>query len=246
MLKITDELPLLNMPNIKHLLKIVARQCGVFDTLRRGGIWLQARRRAVHDPEYLELPPHLNGMLLLDVGANLGQSIISLHSLFPDSRIMSFEPNPACHASLKKVASEIGSAVELYFVGIGDIKDDLTFNVPVLTDGTELLQEGSFDLGVFSETVTKQRIGTTFKLRNIQISVQRIDDFGINPSLIKIDVQGFEMQVLRGAIETIRRARPVLFLERDMRTEETLTTFMDEFDYDHRVLGCNVMLWPRS
>lgn len=232
--------------NMKMVLKNVARRLGVFSILRRGEIWLQAKRGAVHESEYRHLPSYLNGMLLLDVGANLGQSIISLHSLFPKSKIISFEPNPACHFCLKKVATEIRQSAEIHFVGVGDVKDVLTFNIPVLHDGTELLQEGSFDLSAFSEAITKERIGTTFKLRKIQIPVHRIDDFSFNPSLIKIDVQGFELQVLRGAIETIRRARPVLFLERDIRTEEALFAFMDDFPYERRVLGCNVMFLPKS
>jgi FkbM family methyltransferase len=233
------------MKKFKIFLKKIARLVGLFDVFRKLDIWMKAKRGSIHDPEYTELPSWLDGKLLLDVGANLGQSVISLNRLFPQSKIMSFEPNPACHDVLKKVAAKIGQT-EVYFVGLGDATDCLTFCVPVLDDGTQLLQEGSFDPSVFSQEVTRERIGAAFNLRKIEIDVHRIDDLDVNPSLIKVDVQGFEMQVLRGAINTIRRARPVLFLERDARIEDELFSFMDPFDYEYRILGCNIIFLPKS
>ena len=47
----------------------------------------------------------------------------------------------------------------------------------MLRDGTQLLQEGSFDADVFAEKITIGRIGTDFTLRSIGILVRRIDVF---------------------------------------------------------------------
>jgi hypothetical protein len=43
--------------------------------------------------------------------------------------------------------------------------------------------------------------------------VQRLDDLGLAPAFVKLDVQGFELQVLTGGEATLRRHRPVLMIE---------------------------------
>jgi FkbM family methyltransferase len=231
---------------MRFLFKSLFLRLGLFARIRSAEVYLRSLFGLVHDREYFLLPAGINGSLILDVGANLGQSITSLHKIFPQSRIVSFEPNPSCQPMLNRVALGVGISVDLHFVGVGDTNSEMDFYVPVLADGDELLQEGSFDSSVFSDFVTKQRIGDKFELRTMKIPVKQIDEFSLSPSLIKVDVQGYELQVLRGAIETIRRSRPVLFLERDVRSEAALECFLRDFNYEKRLLGCNVMFIPKK
>jgi len=234
------------MPQVRELLKTVARRAGLFGVLRAAEIRLQACRGGIHDPEYRELPADLDGGLVVDIGANIGQSVISLRSLFPRSPIVAFEPNPGCAAMLQRVAAATRGTVQVHQVGIGERAEDLYFYVPVLPGGVELLQEGSCDPEVFAEPVTLRRIGNAFVLKRITVPVRRLDDYDLSPALVKIDVQGFEIQVLRGALGTIRRARPALLLERDVRTEESVTDLLRSLGYDGRVLGCNALFLATS
>jgi len=45
------------------------------------------------------------------------------------------------------------------------------------------------------------------------VPVMKLDDFELDPDLIKMDVQGFEPYVLQGALTTLERSAPVLMLE---------------------------------
>lgn len=65
------------------------------------------------------------------------------------------------------------------------------------------------------------------------VRVIRLDDLGLTRcGLIKIDVEGFELQVLNGAAETIARCRPVLYVENDRAEHQrALIRRIHEMDY---------------
>ncbi|MEX0917226.1 MAG: FkbM family methyltransferase [Candidatus Paceibacterota bacterium] len=46
-----------------------------------------------------------------------------------------------------------------------------------------------------------------------EIEVGTLDSYGLSPSLIKLDCEGMELSVLKGAKETIEHSRPILFIE---------------------------------
>ena len=51
------------------------------------------------------------------------------------------------------------------------------------------------------------------ELREIDVEVVRVDDLGLDPAWVKIDVEGAEMQALRGMEKTLTEHRPVLMVE---------------------------------
>lgn len=69
-----------------------------------------------------------------------------------------------------------------------------------------------------------------------QVSVTTLDEFDLQPTVIKIDVEGAEVDVLRGAAQTIARCKPVIFFEcwedeRGQRIPE-LFSYVREIGYD--------------
>ena len=58
-----------------------------------------------------------------------------------------------------------------------------------------------------------------------------LDDLGIKPSILKIDAEGFDYQVLLGARDTIQTSKPFIALEISWADMDTIKTFMDEYQY---------------
>ena len=61
---------------------------------------------------------------------------------------------------------------------------------------------------------------------------------------LKIDVQGFELQVLEGAAGILRRDRPVVIIERDARVEARIREWMEGLGYSATILAMNAIYTP--
>jgi FkbM family methyltransferase len=216
---------------------------GVFHVLREIEVFAACLLRRIHDDDFILLPRNLGPGPIVDVGANLGQSIVSLRAIYPGIPIVSFEPNPACMRSLRRIGRFMG-AVEVRNLGVGRQDSVMEFHTPMLADGTELLQEGSFDPTVFDSCLTRERIGASFSLRSQLVPVCALDSTGLEPSLLKIDVQGLELQVLQGAKRIIAEHRPHIFLEMESGSMTAIEEYLSSFGYRAQRLQVNCLFVP--
>lgn len=133
----------------------------------------------------------------LDIGANKG---IYSYALLPYSAgVHAFEPNPKLFGILRSWAE---GKVFLHDIALGDRTGEADLLIPKNRRGYSN-QGGSLS----REKVTGDH-GV------VRIRTARLDDLGIeNIGFMKIDVEGFECQVLDGARETLRRERPNLLIE---------------------------------
>lgn len=148
----------------------------------------------------------------LDIGANIGVISQALeHSGF---KVEAFEPQPEVFALLRKNIR--GPA---HNMALADKEGTVKMPAP---DFDEEYNFGSAACG----TVSKNRGG-------VQVPVRTLDSYNFNNvGVIKIDVEGFEERVLRGAAETIRRCKPILYLEDDRKDKsESLHAFIRELGY---------------
>lgn len=198
---------------------------------RMGPVYLWARRmRAVaryaarrpHDPDFSAFGVLSGNGLFLDVGASIGQSALSFRIFNRESPILSLEPLPSHRGDLGFVRKVIRGH-RFMIAGAAERSSTATLHVPML-GSYELPAESSLrrqDAVAVLDRLEAQ--GTNPKrlwLKEVEVDLRRLDDLELNPSFVKIDVEGAEIGVLRGMSDTIRRSRPVLMIERSDRFEQ--------------------------
>lgn len=139
----------------------------------------------------------------LDVGANQGVFAHALSKLCP--RVYAYEPNPALVPFLEATAAR---NVTVMPYGLSDRKGTAPLVVPVI-DGVVDAGRASVEPCAISEfPVTEEKT----------IELRRLDDEELPPiGFVKIDVEGHEIDVLRGGVRRIAGDRPVLWIEIEQR-----------------------------
>lgn len=166
------------------------------------------------DFEGIRLLPRPDGALFLDVGANRGQSTDAILLLTKNCRVQLFEPNPLLCGKLRRQFGG-NSRVAINEFGLGNKMMSQPLHVPFykrwMFDGL-----ASFDV-VAAQSWLEGRIyfynPGHLSIHEVACEIRRLDDLDLAPFLIKIDVQGYEFEVIQGAEQTIRTHEPVLLIE---------------------------------
>jgi FkbM family methyltransferase len=168
-----------------------------------------------HDFRALPLLEFGNRPLLVDVGGNIGQSVLSLYTVFPAATVVSFEPNPAVCRKLQRLTRKF-PRLTVIPRGLSDQTGEAELFVPVY-NGNVLSGLASFDYESAKSWLSSDRVlrfdPMKLTVSSQRLSLVRLDDCGLQPDFIKIDVQGLEDRVLAGGLETIRTYRPVIMAE---------------------------------
>lgn len=162
------------------------------------------RIRRYAEPE-MSLLRHLfrTGDRVVDVGGNRG--VYSYYCWRLGARVEIFEPNPTCVAFLEPWVSK-HAGVNLHRIGLSDKLGSAELHIPIDTAGVEHDASASLE---------KHNFG---KQRAQLISLAPLDDFFLQDvSFIKIDVEGHESSVLRGASKTLMSSRPAMLVEVEQR-----------------------------
>lgn len=175
------------------------------------------RMRRPHENDFRALPllKFSNRPLLIDVGGNIGQSVLSLYTLFPAAKVVSFEPNPNVLRKLQRLTRKF-PGLTVIPNGLSDQTGEAELFVPSY-NGNILTGLASFDYESARNWLSPDRV-LLFDPMKLTVSSERLplvrlDDCGLQPDFIKIDVQGLEYRVLAGGLETIRTYRPVIMAE---------------------------------
>jgi FkbM family methyltransferase len=153
---------------------------------------------------YRQLLAYSSGEFI-DVGANIGQTLLKIRTLDAQRRYIGFEPNPICVdylVTLIKANNFLNC--DIVPVGLSNSNGVVRLFLNDDTDSAATLIEGF-------------RPDTPSTLANY-ISIFRLDDIaeslGIrNVAVIKIDVEGSELEVLKGAMNLLKTERPFIVCE---------------------------------
>lgn len=173
-------------------------------SLCRPGLWRGLRLGVAPSLEHREVLQDLDPDVLLDVGANRGQFSLMARQVHPRLPIQAFEPLPAEAAVYRRIFD--GQAgVTLHPVALGDASSTAALHVSRRADSSSLLPIGEMQTTLFPHT---EEIGTHL------VRVVRLDSMpeqwqAARRALLKIDVQGFELNVLRGAGQALEHCANV-------------------------------------
>ena len=156
-----------------------------------------------HEKLMALVQPHFT---ILDIGTNIGSTLLQFaNKLGGTGSVYGFEPDLINYnACIKNIELNSFHNINVANIGLGN-------------------ESGKFNLVVDTET---NRAGNRiqFNIENNKnattIIVERLDDWLKEKpenkiDLIKIDVEGFEMNVLKGAEQTLKQFMPILFIELD-------------------------------
>jgi FkbM family methyltransferase len=153
--------------------------------------------------ELLELLPAAP-QTIYDIGAHTGTWTLLAKSVYPLAEVFAFEPL-AWHCQAYLRATKTLQSVYLHQVALGSVPGQFDMQVPTQTDSASLLPMEPVCQEIFNLKLEKSVI----------VPVARIDDYARSnclppPDLVKLDVQGFEREVLNGGVEIIKNAKAVI------------------------------------
>jgi FkbM family methyltransferase len=187
------------------------------------------------------------GHVAIDVGANTGcHTLVMASSVGMHGKVIAFEPNPRMFERLKaNIQLNRFCHVELYPIALSERTGHVTLHIPKI---------GDFNQGL--GTIHSANLDN--HCDHIDASIVRLDEWVEQNAitridLIKIDVEGHEMQVFKGAYNTLLKFKPTLIFEFSVRqwsnagvTPIEVEKFLNDLDYELFVMRKNTITSIKS
>lgn len=159
----------------------------------------EARKYFVVDPNSVEDPfvetfilnmyqfCDFSGKVVIDIGAQTGDSVLYF-SLKGAKIVYAFEPLRENFMTLEKNVTRNSINCKCFNTGLGNATKDITVSVN--------------DNMAMAESIAD--------LRHERIKINKLDNLNLYADVIKIDVEGFETEVLKGGLNTINNAKSII------------------------------------
>ena len=145
------------------------------------------------------------GVIVFDVGANKGQSVKFFKSVYPQAKVYAFEPSKKIFKELNSIleSKEIND-VSTFQIGLGDVSKTIDFYESVLSETSSfVMPDKNSNYFKKKNRILFQKNENAFK--KISTRITTVDQFVAENrighiDILKIDVEGFEYEVIKGAI----------------------------------------------
>ncbi len=162
--------------------------------------------------------------IALDIGANIGLFTYRLSKSF--RQVYSFEINPDLAAPILQYNP---GNIALYSCGLSSASGSAKLYIPIAHG---MAQEGWASL--YRENLPEAQ---SFVEKDVE--VKPLDEFGLtHVDFIKIDVEGHEIEVVKGGATTIEQSRPVLLIEVKDQNLPALNAWFEDRDFNQISLAC--------
>lgn len=151
-----------------------------------------------------DISSRVDGKTIIDGGAFVGDSAVMFCDSYSPRNIQAFEPAHATFEMLKQVIekSNLGDKIIPVFKGLGDKPDSMCMR----NTRADVINPGA----TFSTCMDNMpEVGEEVEISTIDAEVA---DGNYEVGLIKLDIEGFEKKAIEGAMDTIKRDKPVLVI----------------------------------
>tara|TARA_B110000285_G_scaffold232146_1_gene302521 strand:- start:845 stop:1522 length:678 start_codon:yes stop_codon:yes gene_type:complete len=208
------ELNIITVNNGKYNVSVIDNDQYIGNTIKHGYEWDGYMRS---DIEKYYKP----GTDIIDIGANIGYNTLMFSDYGP---VHSFEPVFYKIVDINIKNNTLKHDVTLYSIALSDCNKDVTMYLPKNpTDNPNVINYGGTSMFLTESHNENQTILCKCDtLDNIYYGV---------PSIIKMDVEGNEINVLKGAINTLKLHKPMLYIEIGDYKNSEIPEFLKEFGY---------------
>jgi len=174
--------------------------------LSRNKLWFQGLRNGVAaNVELLILIKSIKKIkTLIDVGSNKGQFMLLLERYFPNIQMFSFEPIKE-ELDIQKKLFSLRKKIFFYNFGIGNKNCKKNFYITKRKDSSSFYKFNNQNFSNQDYEITEKR-----KVKILKLDKALNNKSLKKPILLKLDVQGYEMEVLKGSLKILKKINYIL------------------------------------
>ncbi len=170
--------------------------------------------------------------LFLDVGGNNGMTAAGFRKINCTYEILSIEPNPCHEPALRRLKKRL-TRFDYRILAAGDVRSEIVLYTPIYKK-IPLHAHTSTSLEYLKVSVERDfspKIVASITYDKQAVPVIPLDELDLQPAIVKIDAEGYDMHVLQGLQQTIGRYRPSFLIEYTPKLMGAFESFFSKRHY---------------